>query len=165
MRKEGILMTARGARYVLGLDLGTSSLKAVLLCEDGTLAARATYDYPILVPHSGWAEQHPDDWWCATCSAIHALLVETGIPPAQVVAVCPGGQMHGTVLLDRAGMPLRPAMIWPDQRTGAQAQQAEETLQAGGLIPRLGGGVATGFQLASLLWCRQHEPETWARSS
>jgi xylulokinase len=158
-------MTATATRYVLGLDLGTSSLKAVLLREDGALAARATRDYPILVPQPGWAEQRPDDWWQATCAAIQALLKDTGMHPEQVVAVCPGGQMHGTVLLDRAGVPVRSAIIWPDQRTGAEARRAEETLQAAGLIPRLGGGVATGFLLASLLWCRAHEPEIWARSS
>lgn len=157
------MSTAAGVRHVLGIDLGTSSLKAVLLAHDGTIAATATRPYPIEVPRAGWAEQDPEHWWQAACAAIRALLDAARAEGAQVGAVCVGGQMHGTVLLDEQQRVLRPAIIWPDQRAGAEARAAEEVLDRAGLLPRLGGGVAAGFMLASLLWCREHEPEVWTR--
>ena len=150
-------------RHSLGVDLGTSSLKVVLLREDGTPLAAATRSYPIQVPQPGWAEQSPDAWWEATCQAIRAVLAEGGAAPETVVAVCIGGQMHGTVLLDSCQTLLRPAIIWPDQRAGAEAAEAEALLEGTALLPRLGGGVATGFMLATLLWVRAHEPEVWGR--
>ena len=152
-------------RYVLGIDLGTSSLKAGLLREDGELVATTARGYPILVPRPGWAEQAPEDWWRACCEAIGALLAETRIPATAILAVGVGGQMHGTVLLDQANAPLRPAIIWPDQRAAAEAAEAEAALAARDLLPRLGGGVAAGFMLASLLWCRRHEPDLWRRAA
>jgi xylulokinase len=152
------------ARHVLGIDLGTSSLKAVLLREDGAVAASATRGYPISVPRPGWAEQDPEDWWRAASDTIRELLRQAAVRPRQVVTVCAGGQMHGTVLLDRHGTPVRAAIIWPDQRAGEEAREAENTLEARGLLPRLGGGVSPGFMLASLPWCRRHEPDAWERA-
>ncbi|HWE61264.1 MAG TPA: FGGY family carbohydrate kinase [Chloroflexota bacterium] len=150
-------------RCVLGIDLGTSSLKAVLLREDGTVVGSATRSYPIDVPQPGWAEQDPEQWWGAACAATRALLEQAAAPPGQVVAICAGGQMHGTVLLDREGGLVRPAIIWPDQRAGQEAGEADAALQDAALLPRLGGGVSPGFMLASLLWCRRHEPDRWTR--
>ena len=149
-------------RYVLGIDLGTSSLKALLLGEQGQVAATASRSYPIAVPQPGWAEQDPEHWWNACCQAIGEMLAQPGIE-GQVEAVTVGGQMHGTVLLDELGSPLRPAIIWPDQRAGGEARAAEAVLMERGLLPILGGGVAPGFMLASLLWVRTHEPELWRR--
>jgi xylulokinase len=151
-------------RYVLGLDLGTSSLKAVLLDEDGVVVAATSRAYAIQAPRPGWAEQEPADWWDACRAAIGDLLKGTGIGGDRVAAVAVGGQMHGTVLLDAAGALLRPAIIWPDGRAAAEAAEAEAILAARGLLPRLGGGVSPGFMLASLLWCREHEPEIWRRA-
>ncbi len=178
-------------RYVLGIDLGTSSLKAVLLREDGRVVAAATESYPIDVPRPGWAEQNPDAWWAALCAAVPAVLraasehpslpesksadtqqpaagdegreASSPVRAADVAAVAVGGQMHGAVLLDERGAPLRPAIIWPDQRAGDEAATATQELAARGLIVRLGGGVSPGFMLASLLWLRRHEPALWAR--
>ncbi len=152
-------MTSSATRYVLGIDLGTSSLKAVLVREDGVVCGSATRGYSIDAPRPGWAEQDPEAWWRAACQAIQALVQEGG----PIAAICVGGQMHGTVLLDQAGALLRPAIIWPDQRAGAEAAEAEAALASAGLLPRLGGGISTGFMLASLLWCRRYEQEMWAR--
>src|SRR6185312_8183600 len=105
-------MTSSATRYVLGIDLGTSSLKAVLVREDGAVCGSVTRAYPIDVPRPGWAEQDPEAWWGAAREAIQELTAEA--PP--VAAICVGGQMHGTVLLDREGALVRPAIIWPDQR-------------------------------------------------
>lgn len=151
------------AAYVIGVDLGTSSLKALLLRQDGWVAGAITRSYPLVMPQPGWAEQDPQEWWIIACAAIRALLDDTGVTPAAVRAIAVGGQMHGTVLLDDRGMPLRPAIIWPDGRTARESAQAEEALRARRLLARLGGGVSPGFMLASLLWCRRHEPERWRR--
>ncbi|MGH2344250.1 MAG: xylulokinase, partial [Chloroflexota bacterium] len=154
-------MNSSAARFVLGIDLGTSSLKAVLLGEDGTIAGTATRAYPIDVPRLGWAEQDPEAWWGAAREAIQELTAEA----PRIKAICVGGQMHGTVLLDREGALVRPAIIWPDQRAGEEAAEAEAALAEAELLPRLGGGVSPGFMAASLLWCRRHEPEQWARAA
>jgi xylulokinase len=148
-------------RYTIGIDLGTSSVKAALLGEDGVVAATASHDYPILAPRPDWAEQDPDDWWDATCAALRAALTQAGAAPRDVAAVAVGGQMHGTVLLDEAGRLVRPAIIWPDGRAVAEAARAHSALEARGLVARLGGGVSPGFMLASLLWLRDHEPALW----
>jgi xylulokinase len=148
-------------RYVLGLDLGTSSLKAVLIDQRGAVAAVATRGYSIQAPRPGWAEQDPEHWWEACCAATRSLLADGLAGGDRVVAVALSGQMHGTVLLDRAGAVLRPAIIWPDGRAAEEASEAEAKLADRGLLPRLGGGVSPGFMLASLLWCRMHEPAVW----
>ncbi|HVA88341.1 MAG TPA: xylulokinase [Chloroflexota bacterium] len=150
-------------RHGLGIDLGTSSLKALLLDEEGRLVATASRSYPIAVPQPGWAEQDPEHWWNACGQTIGEILTRTGISDDQVEAVAVTGQMHGTVLLDEAGSPLRPAIIWPDQRAASEAREAEAALAARDLLARLGGGVTAGFMLASLLWGRAHEPELWRR--
>jgi xylulokinase len=158
-------MTKMGGlvRYVVGLDLGTSSLKAVLLDERGIIAGSATRSYAIQSPHAGWAEQNPEHWWQACRGAITTLLRETAITGESVVALAVGGQMHGTVLLDAGGNVLRPAIIWPDSRAIAEARDAEASLAQQGLLHTLGGGISPGFMLASLPWCRAHEPELWTR--
>jgi xylulokinase len=146
-------------RYVLGLDLGTSSLKAMLVDANGGVAASATQPYAMQSPRPGWTEQDPRQWWNACAAAIRQLLSQAG--EGVIAAVGIGGQMHGTVLLDRAGDLLRPAIIWPDTRAATEARQAQAALAERGLLERLGGGVSPGFMLASLLWCRTHEPDVW----
>ncbi len=150
-------------RYVVGLDLGTSSLKAVLLDERGAVAASATRSYTIQNPRAGWAEQNPEHWWQACRGATLALLSEAAIAGDNVVALAVGGQMHGTVLLDANGGVLRPAIIWADSRTITEARDVGATLAGLGLLAKLGGGVSPGFMLTSLVWCRTHEPELWKR--
>lgn len=152
-------------RYVIGIDLGTSSVKVLLLGANGAVAASASRDYLIHAPRPGWAEQAPDDWWAATRGAVQAVRAGTTGGAPEVAAVGIGGQMHGTVLLDDGGAPLRPAIIWPDTRAVAEAAEAERLLSARGLIPLLGGGVSPGFMLSSLLWYRCHEPELWNRAA
>ena len=150
-------------RYVLGLDLGTSSAKALLLREDGIVAASASQRYPIDVPRQGWAEQDPEAWWRATRAAVRSAIVASQEPVSVVSAIAVGGQMHGTVLLDEHGALLRPAIIWPDQRATHEAASLESALAGQGLLASLGGGVSPGFMLASLAWCRAHEPQLWER--
>lgn len=147
--------------YVLGLDLGTSSLKAALLCTDGSVAATASYGYPVDTPLPGWAEQDPQAWWQALRHAVADVLSVAAIRAAEINGIAIGGQMHGTVLLDAHGALLRPAIIWPDGRAHDEARSVEGLLGSHDILPDLGGNISSGFMLASLAWCRSHEPQTW----
>jgi len=142
----------------LGIDLGTSSVRAMLVARDGTPLATASRTYPILAPHPGWAEQDPDAWWLAVCDAIAACRVAA--PDAHVEAVSLSGQMHGTVLVDRRGTPIRPAIIWADQRSAAEVDAFLARVGRDWLAAHTANPLATGFQLATLLWLARHEPES-----
>lgn len=147
--------------HVLGLDLGTSSLKAALLCTDSSVVATASYGYPVDTPLPGWAEQDPQAWWQALHRAVADVLSAAAIRAAEIDGIAIGGQMHGTVLLDAHGSVLRPAIIWPDERAYDEARSVEALLASHDLLPALGGTISSGFMLASLAWCRSHEPQTW----
>jgi len=152
--------------YYLGLDLGTSSLKASLLEIDTKRVFVHSHPYPVLTPRLGWAEQSPEDWWQAAITATRAVLVEAQVHQASDVrAVGLSGQMHGAVFLDAALALIRPAVIWPDQRAAFEADEANTLLAQAGLIGRLGGGVPAGFMAATLLWMRRYDPETLERTA
>lgn len=144
--------------YLLGIDIGTSSAKAVLVDPDGALLGVAAADYPIDQPHPGWAEQDPEAWWRAAVQAVRGALAQAGVAAAEVAAIGLAGQMHGAVLLDSAGAPTRPAIIWPDQRAAAQVEEATRAVGLGRLGRLTGNRLAAGFAAASLLWLLGHEP-------
>jgi len=152
-------------RHVVGVDLGTSSVKVVVLREDGVVIGSAAQAYPLSTPHPGWAEQDPHAWWSAFCSAVRDLLDRVSLPADSIQAMAMGGQMHGLALLDARGDPLCPAIIWPDQRSAEEAEDIERRLAGHDLLRTLGGGVSPGFMLASLAWRRAHQPELWARAA
>lgn len=106
------------AMTVVGLDVGTSGVKGIALDADGTVAARATRGYGLLTPQPGWAEQDPDDWWRAASEVLDELQARAGRPSGIGLS----GQMHGLVALDRADRPLRPAILWNDQRSQAECE-------------------------------------------
>src|SRR5262245_57060287 len=109
---------------LLGLDIGTTGVKAALFAaDDGRTLASAFEDYPLYHPAPGWAEQDPEDWWRATCAATQACLAQAhmqGITPKEVRGVGLSGQMHGLVLLDAQDHVLRRSLIWSDQRSAAE---------------------------------------------
>ncbi|MCS7194035.1 MAG: xylulokinase [Meiothermus sp.] len=148
-------------RLALGLDLGTSGLKAVALDEQGRKVAEAKATYPLHTPRPGWTEQEPQDWLRAAREALKALREKLG--GAEVVGLGLSGQMHGAVFLDRAGQPLAPAPLWNDQRTAEEVAQIEAALPQRELIRRTGNPAVTGFQLPKLLWLRNHSPELFRR--
>jgi xylulokinase len=141
---------------LVGVDIGTSGVKALALSETGEILARAERAYPLSTPHPGWAEQDPDDWARAT----DAALADLGVEPASIGW---SGQMHGLVVLDAHGDPIRPAILWNDQRTAAECAQIEERLGLARLIELTGNRALTGFTAPKLLWLREHEPEAYAR--
>src|SRR5690349_6383270 len=127
-----------GARLV-GVDVGTSSVKGLALDADGTVLARASRSYPVATPRPGWAEQDPELWW----EAAQAVLGELDAPNADGIGL--SGQMHGLVALDAAGRPLRPAILWNDARTGAQSAELERRIGAERLVQLTGNRALAGF--------------------
>lgn len=147
---------------LLGIDLGTSSVKAALVSEAGSMLSRGSAEYAILRPQTGHSEQEPEAWWRAVCDAVHSALGAVE-PAVEVAAVGLSGQMHGTVLLGDGGEPLSPAIIWPDQRSAAQVEEIAQALGLEKLTELTGSPVATGFQAATLLWLKQERPELWQK--
>lgn len=144
----------------LGIDVGTSALKGVLVADDGTIVATASADYPLSTPRPGWSEQDPALWWDACGRVCRELVAKPGVA---VVAVGLSGQMHGSVFVDRAGTPLRPALLWNDARTGDECQEIERRVGAERLLAVTGNRASAGFQAPKMLWLRKHEPELATR--
>lgn len=105
--------------YLLGVDVSTTGVKALLIDQNGTVIGTANTEQPLSTPYPLWSEQDPADWWKGAVQSIRQVLQETGISGASVQGIGLTGQMHGLTLLDDAGNVLRPAILWNDQRTGA----------------------------------------------
>jgi xylulokinase len=150
--------------YVLGIDTSTTATKALLVDETGRVAGEASAGYPFETPQPLWAEQEAGLWWTATIEAIQAVLAKTGAAGADVKAIGLTGQMHGLVLLDGTDQPLRPAILWNDQRTGAECDEMRATLGRRRLIATTGNDALTGFTAPKILWVRNHEPDIYARA-
>ena len=146
---------------LLGIDLGTSAVKALVLTSEGRVLGRGTAGYPIEQPQTGWAEQSPAAWWAATIAAVSNALAGSGRQPPAITAIGLSGQMHGTVLLDEAGALLYPAVIWPDRRSGRQVAELTAAIGAQRLIRLAGSPLATGFQAATIRWFQQERPDVW----
>ena len=149
--------------YLLGIDVGTSGTKALLVAEDGQVVASATTEYPISTPQPLWAEQDPANWWAATVNSVRQVLAESGVKPEQVAGVGLTGQMHGLVLLDAQGKVLRPCILWNDQRTAAQCAAITHQVGAANVLRLTGNPILTGFTAPKIAWVREHEPEVYGR--
>jgi xylulokinase len=141
---------------LVGLDVGTTGVKALAVSTSGEVVAKAEREYPLSTPRPGWSEQDPEDWWTATQAALGGLRVK----PA---AIGLSGQMHGLVLLDVNEVVLRPAILWNDQRTAAECAEIEEEVGVERLAQLTANRALTGFTAPKLLWVRKHEPEVYAR--
>ena len=108
--------------HYLGLDIGTSGTKAIVIDEMGTIVGRGLVEYPLLTPRPLWAEQHPADWWRGACEATKAAIADAGVGPSTISGIGLTWQMHGSVFLDDADKVIRPAILWCDQRTAAQCE-------------------------------------------
>lgn len=151
--------------YLLGIDIGTSGTKTLLCDHRGTVMATATAEHGISSPQPGWSEQDPLQWWDATCKATKAVLAKAKVRGDQVTAIGLSGQMHGSVFLADDEVPLRPALLWNDQRTAAECAEIES--KAGGrkkLIGMVGNPALTGFTAPKILWVRRHEPKVYEKT-
>ena len=142
---------------LVGLDVGTTGVKAVAISPTGEVLARAEEEYPLSTPRPGWAEQDPEDWWRAS----EAVLARLGV--AKPAGIGLSGQMHGLVCLGKDGRPLRPAILWNDQRTAAECVEIEERVGLERLIGLTGNRALPGFTAPKLLWLRKNEPEIYGR--
>ncbi len=149
--------------YLIGIDIGTSGTKTILIDETGKVLARATKEYPLYSPRPLWSEQDPGDWWDATCATVRQVLTESGVAPAEVKGVGLSGQMHGAVFLDEANSVLRPAILWNDQRTQAQCDWITNTVGREKVVDLISNPVLTGFTAGKIVWLRDNEPETFAK--
>ncbi len=147
---------------LLGLDLGTTSARAVLTARDGRILATHAAEYPMDTPQPGWAEQDPDAWERAAYEALRAC-VRAAPDPASIRGIGLTGQMHGATLLDSRDRPIRPAILWCDQRTAAQRQAIEREIGLAEVIARTANPPLEGFTAPKLLWVREHEPDGYAR--
>jgi len=151
--------------FLVGIDLGTQSVRCAVLSEDGELRAVARREYPILTPRVGWAEQEPQRWWSETCRAMRQAVEEAGVPPSEVAGVGLSGQMHGTVCLDREGNPVRPAIIWADGRSAREVEELTAQIGRERLARLAANPIAAGFMAATARWLLRHEKDTLWRSS
>jgi len=149
--------------YLLGMDIGTSSTRAIIIDEDGRLIASATSDYPLITLKPGWAEQRPGDWWKASVQVIKKVIEKSKVKPEDIAAIGPSGQMHGSVFLDKDGQVLRPALLWCDQRTQKQCDEIYEIFGYEGFIKLSYNKALTGFTAPKILWLRENEPEAYKK--
>lgn len=149
--------------YVIGVDLGTSSVKVSVMDRLGQIAAQEKYEYPLHQPQPGFSEQDPEDWVKGTTTAIKRLINEDGIDAEVIKGVSYSGQMHGLVLLNGEGKVLRPAILWNDTRTIKQCQEIRDKM-GDCFIHLTGNQPLEGFTLPKLLWVKENEPDIWAQA-
>ena len=145
----------------LGVDLGTSSVKVLLVDETGAVRKTASRTYPLEFPQPGWSQQNPADWWNAVVQCIPELL--EGEDKSQVAGLSVGGQMHGLVVLDENDQVIRPAILWNDGRTGRETEELNADFGKEKLLSLVGNIAFAGFTAPKLLWMRRNEPELFQK--
>lgn len=150
---------SRGDALLLGIDVGTSSAKALVIDAAGAAQGEASEGYPVHTPHAGWAESVPGDWWEAVCTAVRSVAASA---PARIAAVGVVGQMHGVVLTEASGQAVRSAVLWADAR--AERELGRLRTLGDEALDRLANPVVTGMAGPSLLWLREHEPDAYAEA-
>ncbi|MDO4317145.1 MAG: xylulokinase [Lachnospiraceae bacterium] len=147
--------------YYIGVDLGTSSVKLLLMDEKGEIKNIVSKEYPLYFPKTGWSEQKPEDWWSRTKEGIRELV--SVVDPANVAGISFGGQMHGLVILDKEDNVLRPAILWNDGRTQAECDYLNKEIGREKISAYTANMALTGFTAPKLLWVKKNEPEIFAK--
>lgn len=145
----------------IGIDLGTSAVKLLLLDESGAVLNTVSKEYPLSFPHPGWSEQRPEDWRHAVMEGVPELVA--GFDAGQVAGIGAGGQMHGLVALDKDDNVIRPCILWNDGRTSAEVEYLNGTVGKDKLSAWTANIAFAGFTAPKLLWMRKNEPENFAR--
>ena len=151
-------------KYLIGLDVGTSGAKCIMIDENGKVIASSTQEYPLFTPRPGWAEQNPEDWWQGVVKGLQVILNKANVDSSDILGLSYSGQMHGLVALDENNEVIRPAILWCDQRTQKQCDWITE--KAGGLEKLLSytnNRMLTGYTGGKILWLRDEEPDNFAR--
>ena len=147
--------------FYIGIDLGTSAVKLLLMDENGMVLRTVQKEYPLSFPKTGWSEQNPEDWWTQTRIGIRDLM--EGFDSTQVDGLSFSGQMHGLVLLDERDQVIRPAILWNDGRTAEETEWLNSEIGEERLADLTGNIAFAGFTAPKLLWVRKHEPENFRR--
>ena len=147
----------------MGIDVGTSGTRAIVIDATGSILGAATAEYPLHTPKPLWAEQDPGDWWRAATQVMRQAIVASGVTPREIACVGLTGQMHGTVFLDEQSAVIRPAMLWCDQRTDAECAWVTARVGAVRLAELTCNLALTGFSAPKIVWLREHEPTAYAR--
>lgn len=149
--------------YFIGMDISTTSAKAIIIDETGDVKAIGSTSQPISQPYPLWSEQNPSDWWDGMVSSIQSALKDSNLSGDDIAAVGLTGQMHGMVMLDEAGEVLRPSILWNDQRTQKQCDEMTEAVGFSRLIELTGNRALPGFTAPKILWVKEHEPDIYAK--
>ncbi len=147
--------------YYIGIDLGTSAVKLLLVDDKGNIRANVSKEYPLSFPQPGWSEQNPRDWWNAVKEGLRELL--SGIDPHSVRGIGCGGQMHGLVILDEKDEVIRPAILWNDGRTEKEVEYLNHTIGIEKLKDLTANMAFAGFTAPKILWVKENEPENFAK--
>ncbi len=145
----------------IGVDLGTSAVKLLLMDSEGKIINIVSKEYPLYFPHPGWSEQNPEDWYQQTMAGIRELIA--GADRSQVAGISFGGQMHGLVILDKEDRVIRPAILWNDGRTGEETEYLNTVIGREKLSEYTANIAFAGFTAPKLLWVKNKEPENFAR--
>lgn len=147
--------------YYVGIDLGTSAVKLLLVDVNGTILNTVTREYPLSFPHPGWSEQTPEDWYSQTVSGLKELL--KGFDASKVRGIGCGGQMHGLVILDENDQVIRPAILWNDGRTDKEVEYLNNEIGEDKIAEYTANIAFAGFTAPKILWVRKHEPENFKK--
>ena len=150
-------------KYVIGVDLGTSATKTILVDQNGKIVAEASVKYPMYQPENGWAEQDPSDWSEAAISTIKSVVEKGQVNGKDVRGIGISGQMHGLVMLNEENQVIRRSIIWCDQRTGAEVEDMLKIMPKEEWIRVTANPPLTGWTAAKILWVRKNEPENYNR--
>ena len=148
-------------KYYIGVDLGTSAVKLLLMDQNGTVINIVSREYPLYFPHPGWSEQKLEDWWEQTKEGIRQLV--ESVDKKQVAGISFGGQMHGLVILDEEDQVIRPAILWNDGRTGKQTDYLNQEIGKETLSKYTANIAFAGFTAPKILWVKENEPENFSR--
>jgi xylulokinase len=151
--------------YLLGIDVGTTGTRALLIDESGNLVGSATNDYPMYTLRPQWAEQDPEDWWQATVQSVRQVLSTSRIDSSEIAGLGLTGQMHGMVMLDAQGHVLRRCIMWNDQRTAAQCEWIMNTIGRERFLDLTLNPALPGFTAPKIIWTRENEPEVYAQAA
>ncbi|MCD6507876.1 xylulokinase [Candidatus Poribacteria bacterium] len=150
--------------YLIGIDVGTTGAKTILIDENGDLKASSFKEYPLHTPYPKWAEQDPEDWWKATVESIREVMDRSGVDPEDVKGLGLSGQMHGLVLVDKDHNVLRPAILWCDVRTTEQCGYIREKVGMEDLVRITCNQPLEGFTAPKVIWVRQNEPQIFEKA-
>jgi len=147
------------SRYFIGIDVSTTASKALVIDRDGTVVASQSNPHDLSTPRPLWSEQDPENWWEATSKSLRTVMQQ--VSPDDIAAIGLTGQMHGLTPLDASGKPIRPAILWNDQRSGQQVAEMTEKVGYKRMVQIMGSRLLPGFTAPKMVWMRQNEPENY----